>query len=144
MAKDRDAFEIVKYDQATDDDPYRYFSGRAATSVTGADVAKHADLRLTEKAATATVNRELSALRRAYRLAVEQTVLVTMPKIGMLREDNVRGGFLDVDQVEAVCRHLTEETAAAVRFAFITAGGPAQKSPAPLVTGRSQGRLRSP
>jgi hypothetical protein len=38
----------------------RNFAGRAAPSVTGADVTRYADLRLKEGAAPATVNRELS------------------------------------------------------------------------------------
>ena len=98
----------------------RFFEGRAAVSVTGADVSRYADLRRQAKAAPATINRELAALRRAYRLAIRQGVLATMPPITTLREDNVRTGFFDRNQVDTVCRHLSEERAAAVRFCYIT------------------------
>jgi integrase len=98
----------------------RFFEGRAAVSVTGADVNRYADLRRQAKAAPATINRELAALRRAYRLAIRQGVLATMPPITTLREDNVRTGFFDRNQVDTVCRHLSEERAAAVRFCYIT------------------------
>ena len=100
----------------------RYFGGRSAAGVTGADVTYYADLRLKEKAAPATVNRELAALRRAYRLAVRQGLLLLVPSITTLREDNVRTGFLDPDQVEAVCAKLKrrEVEAAVVHFCYLT------------------------
>ena len=98
----------------------RFFQGRAAVSVTGADVNRYADLRQQAKAAPATINRELAALRRAYRLAIRQGVLVAMPHITTLREDNVRTGFLDREQITAVCQHLSDETSAVVRFCYFT------------------------
>jgi integrase len=98
----------------------RFFAGRPAASVTGVDVAKYADLRLGEGVAPATVNRELSALRRAYRLALRQGVIATMPAITTLREDNVRTGFLEPDQFTAVCRNLRPTEADCARFMYIT------------------------
>jgi len=63
--------------------------------VDGADINRYADLRRREKAAPATVNRELAVLRRACRLAIRQGVLATRPVITTLRKDNVRTGFFD-------------------------------------------------
>ncbi|MBI2215901.1 MAG: site-specific integrase [Candidatus Rokubacteria bacterium] len=40
--------------------------------------------------------------------------------IATLREDNVRTGFLESDQLAAVCRHLLADEADAVRFMYIT------------------------
>ncbi len=98
----------------------RYFAGRGAASVTGADITRYADLRLAEEAAPATVNRELAALRRAYRLAIRQGLLATMPPVVALREDNVRTGFFEPDQVDAVCRRLPLDEGDLVCFAYIT------------------------
>ena len=98
----------------------RYFAGRSAAAVTGADVVRYADLRLKEGSAPATVNRELAALRRAYRLAILQGLLLTAPPIRTLRENNVRTGFLEGEQVEAVCRYLPEVEADLVRFCHVT------------------------
>jgi integrase len=98
----------------------RLFGGRSAVTVTGADIAHYADLRLQGKAAVATVNRELAALRRAYRLAIRQGLLVTMPSITTLREDNVRTGFFEADQFETVCRKLRDVEADIVRFCYHT------------------------
>ncbi len=100
----------------------RHLGGRSAPSITGADVTHYADLRLKEDAAPATVNRELAALRRAYRLAVRQGLLLMAPPITTLREDNVRTGFLDPDQVEAVCAAFKKRDVEAdlVRFCYYT------------------------
>jgi integrase len=88
--------------------------------VTGADVTRYADLRLQEGAAPATVNRELAALRTAFRLGVRNEVIPGGPHIAMLPERNVRSGFASAEQVEAICRHLPPDEADAVRFLFIT------------------------
>jgi hypothetical protein len=45
--------------------------------------------------APATINRELAALKRAFKLAVEQKRLSTMPVIKLLAENNVRQGFVE-------------------------------------------------
>jgi len=99
----------------------RLFKGRAAASLTGSDATRYADLRLAEKAAPATVNRELAALRRAYRLAIRQGLLATMPPVTGLREDNTRTGFFEDTQIAKVCRLLPSgETADAARFMYAT------------------------
>ncbi len=98
----------------------RLFKGVPAVRVTGADVTRYADLRLKEEAAPATVNRELAALRAAYRLAVRNGLLPGAPFISMLPERNVRTGFAEANHVEAICRHLPHDEADVVRFMFIT------------------------
>lgn len=55
-----------------------------------------------QKAADATINRELEHLRAALRLAVDHDVLPKAPKIRMLDEDNVRSGFLEHQGYEAL------------------------------------------
>ena len=66
------------------------------------------------------MNRELAALRAAFRLGIRNGVIVGMPYIGLLPERNVRTGFAEHAQVEAVCRHLPPDEADAVRVMFIT------------------------
>lgn len=85
-----------------------------------AHIVRYADHRLAEQAAAATVNRELAALRRAYRLAVRQGILVTAPPIVARREDNVRTGFFEPEQLEAVCKRLGEVPADIARFCYHT------------------------
>ena len=98
----------------------RLFANVLAARVTGADILRYATLRLEQKAAPATVNRELAALRAAYRLGLDNDVIGAMPRIKLLPENNVRKGFADAKQVELVCRRLKDEVADRVRFAFQT------------------------
>jgi integrase len=98
----------------------RLFKGVQAIRVTGADVLRYAQQRLAEKAAPATVNRELAALRAAYRLGLDNEVIPAMPRIRLLPEDNVRKGFAEAGQVEAICKRLSEDVADVVRFGFLT------------------------
>jgi hypothetical protein len=71
---------------------------------------------ITKRAASnAEINRELAALRRAFRLAVRAGRLVQCPHVPMLQERNTRRGFLELDQITAICAALPEELRAFVR-----------------------------
>jgi hypothetical protein len=98
----------------------RLFRGVPAARVKGADVLRYANLRREEKAKPATINRELAALRAAYRLGLDNDTILTMPRIRLLPENNARQGFADAKQVAAICRHLSPGLADAVQFMFIT------------------------
>src|SRR6058998_548831 len=76
----------------------RMFRGVPAAQVKGADVLRYANLRLDEKAKPATINRELAALRAAYRLGLDNDPIVAMPRIRLLPENNVRQGFAEARQ----------------------------------------------
>ncbi len=67
-------------------------------------------------AANATINRELSALKRAYALAE----ITTGPKITLLQERNVRQGVFTRGEVERVCEHLPRHLAYLTQFAYLT------------------------
>ena len=48
-----------------------------------------------EKAAKATINRELAFLKRCYNLGIENEKILRKPYIAMLEENNVRTGFFE-------------------------------------------------
>jgi integrase len=98
----------------------RMFRGVPAVQVKGADVLRYANLRLEEKAKPATINRELAALRAAYRLGLDNDTIVAMPRIRLLPENNARQGFAEVKQVASICRRLPPDLADAVQFMFVT------------------------
>jgi integrase len=68
-----------------------------ASRVTTADIAAYTAERREAKAAPATINRELGALRRMFRLGAEATppLVERVPRIHMLTESNVRTGFVE-------------------------------------------------
>ena len=53
-------------------------------------------------ASNAEINRELAALKRMYTLAMQAGKLLHRPHIPMLDERNVRQGFFEREQFEAV------------------------------------------
>jgi integrase len=97
-----------------------FFGSRRAAQVTVADVRAYTAKRLEAKAANATVNRELAALKRLFSLAVKAEKLHRMPHIPMLRENNVRTGFFEREQFESVRHHLPEYLKPVVTVAYIT------------------------
>jgi integrase len=55
-----------------------------------------------------------------YTLAVQAGKLHGKPYIPMLREDNVRRGFFEREQLESVCGHLPSSLRPVMRFAYLT------------------------
>lgn len=100
----------------------RTFGGRRAVDITGDRVTAYAAARLEEDAAPASVNRELAALKRMFRLAVQARAisLDLVPYVPMLREDNVRKGFVEPATFDAILKHLPPKVARPVLVAYIT------------------------
>jgi integrase len=73
-----------------------------ARAITTDRLAAYQRKRLEAGAKPATVNRDMAALRRAFRLAARAGRVEAVPHFPMLREDNVRQGFLERDQFEAI------------------------------------------
>ena len=72
-----------------------FFAGDKARHITTDRVTKYQAKRQGEGAANASINRELSALKRAFSLAIKAGKLFHRPHIPMLEENNARQGFLD-------------------------------------------------
>jgi integrase len=85
-----------------------FFGGVRASAVDTAQVRQYIAARQEAGAANSTANRELASLKRAYSLAVQAGKLLTRPYIPLLKEDNVRVGFFERDQLEAVLRLLPD------------------------------------
>lgn len=97
-----------------------FFGGRRMANITTADVRKYTEARQQEGAANASINRELAILKRMFTLAIQAGKLMARPHIPMLREDNVRTGFFEREQYEAVKAKLPGPLQPVVTFAYIT------------------------
>lgn len=73
----------------------RLLGDREAEDLRGRDIERYKRSRLAEEAARSTVNNELAALRRAYRLAQDQEILARAPAIRSLKVENTRHGFIE-------------------------------------------------
>jgi integrase len=100
------------------------FAGDAALTITTDRIDRYADQRVAADAKPTTVNRELAALRRAFRIAVRKQLLPTMPVVTLLPEDNVREGFIDPPEFARLLAALrvldAADVADAAEFAYLT------------------------
>jgi integrase len=96
------------------------FSLSRAREITTGRIERHIQGREDGGAATATIQKEMAALKRMYRLALQSDVLSRMPHVPVPQPRNTRTNFLDGEPLEQVIdalpRHLKEIT----RFASIT------------------------
>jgi integrase len=97
-----------------------YFGGRRMVSITTADVNAFIVKRQEAHASNAEINRELAVLKRAFRLAMKSGKLLSIPYIPKLDESNVRTGFFERDQFEAVRVALPPSMQAVATFAYHT------------------------
>ncbi len=79
---------------------------RRAVSITVSEIRQYIKERQAEGYANATINRDLSALKRMFNLGMQGEKITRRPHIPHLRENNVRRGFFgDLEQL-AVTAHL--------------------------------------
>ena len=81
-----------------------FFGYMRAADVTSHQIASYVDSRQQEGASNATVNRELAALKRMFRIGVQATPpkVMRMPSFPHMKENNVRKGFLEDEQFRAL------------------------------------------
>src|ERR1700678_703936 len=86
------------------------FGAMPVSAVTSEHVSVYIAKRLEDGAKNATINRELSILKRCYLLAIETGKLKfgERPYIGMLKENNVRKGFVKDEQYKPLARATGE------------------------------------
>ncbi len=97
-----------------------FFGDEFAMDITGDRIVSYVAYRQDEKAAAATINRELAALKRAFRLGEKVGKVIQRPEVSMLREDNRRKGFFEAEEYRAVLKHLPEELKPVIQTAYIT------------------------
>jgi integrase len=74
----------------------RLFPFHRVIDITSSEIDRYQTTRLTEKAARATVNREIAYLRRGFRLMHDAREISEVPVIKQLDGENVRQGFVNV------------------------------------------------
>ena len=97
-----------------------FFGRRPLAAISTTDIRRYILQRQNENAKNATINRELSVLKRAFTLAVAAGTIPSRPHIALLRENNVRRGFFEAAEFAAVRRHLPPDLADLVTFLHTT------------------------
>ena len=95
-----------------------WFRGWRMATLTTSDIQRYVAERQTKGYANATINRELSALKRMFTLAIRARKLRERPYIPMLAENNVRQGFFERAQFDAVRNRLAPLYQAIVTIAY--------------------------
>jgi integrase len=87
-----------------------FFGHMKASEVSSDLIARYVDARRQQKASNATINREMAALKRMFRLGLYSTPpkVNRVPKIPRLAENNIRKGFLEDGQFEKIIAHCPE------------------------------------
>jgi integrase len=97
------------------------FAGMRALDLTADKILAYIAARQAEKAANGTINRELSALKRMFRLGQRAGLVpLQLPHIPGLEEHNVRQGFFEHPEARVVFAHLPADLVAPVEIAYIT------------------------
>jgi integrase len=98
------------------------FQGMKATEITTAAIKKYVERRLSNGLENATVNRELAAVKRAFNLAARCTPpkVSHVPYIPMLKENNVRKGFIEQEDYLALRNALPEHLKSVLTFGYFT------------------------
>ncbi len=100
----------------------QFFGSHKAAAITTPEVQKYMVMRQRGEASNATINRELSVLRRMFTLAAKTTPprIGRAPYIPMLQESNPRQGFFEHDDFMKVRDALPEHLRPLVTFAYST------------------------
>ena len=96
------------------------FGDIRALRVDAARIEDYKQDRLRAKKRPATVNRELTALKRAFSLAIAHERLTSAPKITMLVEDAPRQGFVGPGNFAKIVEALPLELQDLARFGYLT------------------------
>ena len=97
-----------------------FFTGCRAQAISTERILAYIRRRQEQEAANATINRELAALKRMFRLGEKAGRVVRRPYIDMLQEHNARTGFFERQEFDAVRAHLPADLTAAFEVAYIT------------------------
>lgn len=96
----------------------KFFAGYRVAAIAPSTISAFVESRQKQKAANATINRELATLRRMLRLAYKEGKLLRLPVFEMLKERAPREGFFERDQYEAVRRKLADDLQVATAIAY--------------------------
>lgn len=97
-----------------------FFGDRRMIALTTPEIRAYTDQRLSEGATPASINRELAIVKRAFSLAMKDGTLVQKPHVPMLAERNVRTGFFERHDFEAVRKQLPADLRPLFTVAYVT------------------------
>lgn len=98
----------------------KFFGMDRAIDIGSDRVTAYVASRLEQGTASATINYELSLLKRAFHLAHKAGPVASRPETDKLDLNNARKGFFEEDQFRTVVRHLPDDLKPVVHVAYLT------------------------
>jgi integrase len=98
-----------------------FFQFDRLVDITPSKVEAYQDHRLKQGKARATVNREVRYLLHGYKLLFDAREISVYPRVKLLAGENVREGFINKPEFEAVAEHLSPDVQDVVRFLYNSA-----------------------
>jgi len=98
------------------------FQGMRAPEITTTAIKRYIEKRMNKNIANATINRELAAIKRAFNLGARCTPpkVSRVPYIPMLKENNVRKGFIEHEAYLALREAMPEYLKPVLTFGYFT------------------------
>ncbi len=97
-----------------------FFDNDIVPSITSDRISSYIDKRLEDGMEEATINRELAALKRMFKIGQRHNKVDRIPYIEMLEENNVREGFFEHGEFIALREAITPHLKGFVTFAYKT------------------------
>src|SRR5262245_29379912 len=97
-----------------------FFDGYTAKAITTPRILDYIKARQEARASNATINRELAAVKRMFRLGMKSGKVARCPWIDLLQENNTRKGFFEEPEFRAVLSHLPEDLQPVYEVAYLT------------------------
>jgi len=100
----------------------QHFGHLRAVELTTEHMRQYREKRKAQKVKDSTINRELSSLKRMYRLGMEQDppLVYRVPKIPFARENNIRKGFFEYKDFEKIRNAAAPHLKVAITIAYYT------------------------
>ena len=98
----------------------QFFTGWRAQAISTDRILAYVRHRQQQQAANATINRELAALKRMFRLGERAGKVVRRPFIDLLQEHNARTGFFERHEFDAVLTQLSDDLQTVFDIAYGT------------------------
>jgi integrase len=98
-----------------------FFQFDRLVDITASKVEAYQDHRLKTGKARATVNREVRYLLHGYKLLFDAQEISVYPRVKLLAGENVREGFVNRPEFDALCEHLDDENRDLVKFLYLSA-----------------------
>ena len=97
-----------------------HFEGRSAQSILPQEILDYIASRQQDDLTNGSINRELAALKRMFNLALQQGRIIHKPHIPLLKENNIRQGFFEWTEFEAVSSNLVAYLKDPMKFAYFS------------------------